>query len=198
MDNLCPVCGGPEHPIARHRHENLTECRDRLAARVVELEADLERLKADYIGGDQESQAMAWSAVYRALEKAGLLSFLPTPLMCPGRDRAVQFVAHLAAERDDLRRRLESSQKDGEAWFEAKIVAEKQRDAAERRATEAEGVVERMREALEKWCVVRLYAGTDLTVCNECHAKWNGEPEHEPTCPLSAGRAHAEAKGGEG
>jgi len=47
--------------------------------------------------GDIESQAAAWVAVWAALEKVGLLGFIG-PTMRGGRVRAVEFIAHLAAE----------------------------------------------------------------------------------------------------
>jgi len=44
MSETCNVCHGPEHPITRYRHENLTECRDRLAAERDALRAEVESL----------------------------------------------------------------------------------------------------------------------------------------------------------
>lgn len=90
MDYCCPGCTGSELDDLRQRAET--------------AEAELARLKLDYPGGDRDAQAMAWVAVWRALEDVGLLSFLEPE--GTGRARAVAFIKHMAAEQDRLKAEL--------------------------------------------------------------------------------------------
>ncbi len=70
------------------------------AGLALELADEIERLRADYRGGDQEAQARAWSAVYQECERLGMLHRLDG--WC-GRDRVLGFVRHLASEVERLR-----------------------------------------------------------------------------------------------
>lgn len=70
-----------------------------LQAKLSAAEAEVERLtrmldpRTDELG-DVESQARAWCAVYRELKAAGIHSFGGSSQF--GRDRAVEFIRHLA------------------------------------------------------------------------------------------------------
>ena len=86
--------GLPPVPVTQERYDAVCQERARLADEV-------ERLTANYPGGDQGAQARSWSAVWKALESAGMLSYLCPSML--GRDRAVGFIGHLAAERERLR-----------------------------------------------------------------------------------------------
>jgi FtsZ-binding cell division protein ZapB len=89
---------------ALEQHEDSCRRADTIYAdcmvRIEEQEAELaalrkenERLTANYPGGDKDSQARAWSRVWKTLEAAGIYSFLGTG--CTGSDRAVEFIAAL-------------------------------------------------------------------------------------------------------
>lgn len=64
---------------------------------------EIERLQ-NPTPGDLPSQAAAWSAVWKALEEAGILSFIATQVMSGGRERAVQFIGFLADENKALKK----------------------------------------------------------------------------------------------
>lgn len=100
----------PDNFLALLDMADRTEAAEAEAAR---LRDEVSRLTANYTGGDQDAQARAWYAVWKALETAGMLSFVGSSLR--GRGRACEFVAHLAAERDRLRTELEAYRKSGAA-----------------------------------------------------------------------------------
>ncbi len=63
---------------------------------VAQLRAEVARLTADYPGGDQDSQARSWSAVWKALWDAGMASHFSPGIT--GRERAIHFIRWLADE----------------------------------------------------------------------------------------------------
>lgn len=95
---LLTYCG----PHPKPSPEGFTMCSHCMicpdSARVRELEAEVGRLKADYPGGDQDSQSRSWGEVWKACVKLGMLSFVG-PSLLTGRGRVVEFINHLAAGR---------------------------------------------------------------------------------------------------
>jgi hypothetical protein len=78
----------------------MVQARNALPA-LLDAAEKLQRIDASYVGGATMDQAHAWCAVYQALIDAGMLSFLASDMS--GLTRAVEFIGHLADERDRLR-----------------------------------------------------------------------------------------------
>ena len=68
------------------------------AAECERLRAENERLRADYPGGDQEAQALAWSAVYRKCRESGMPNFYKES----GRESVLAYISELVALRTEL------------------------------------------------------------------------------------------------
>ncbi len=112
--DLMALCGKVEGVVSGVDQVTLSyvsdqvTCQDCLRMKLAAAERELERLKKDYPGGDTEAQAMSWSAVYRACEKVGLLSFLGSRIRQSSRDRVIEFIEHLAGVRNQQIQRLGS------------------------------------------------------------------------------------------
>lgn len=68
----------------------------------IRLQAEVDRLRDDYPGGDQEAQALAWSAVYKRCRDLGMPNFYKAT----GREGVLAFISERAAARpaDDAER----------------------------------------------------------------------------------------------
>ena len=87
---LCSHAHGYETYIAAHK------CNDK-QGEIARLTVEIDRLRADYAGGDMEAQALSWVAVYRECERLGILADTWGDTTRTGQGRVIAFLRHLAA-----------------------------------------------------------------------------------------------------